>query len=78
MAPADGPPTGETVIRALEETLALEALEHILERERLEVMERQVTSLEDALMAREVTVRRCPTRGWMESPRPSLTSTARS
>ena len=42
---------------AREDALALEALEHSLEHERLEVMERQVIVVEDALAAREVTVR---------------------
>ena len=56
-APVGGPPTNETRLRAREDALALEALEHGLEHERLEVMEGQVTVVEDALAAREVTVR---------------------
>lgn len=44
--------------RAHEEALALEVLEHSLERKRLEVMECQVVVAEDALGAREATARK--------------------
>ena len=52
-----GAPTNEMGLGAREDARALEALEHSLEHERLEVMERQVIVVEDALAAREVTVR---------------------
>ena len=49
-------PTDAAGIRAHEEALALEVLEHNLEREQLEVMERRVASAEDALASREARI----------------------
>ena len=45
-------------VRAHEDALVFKALEHSLERERLEVMERQVAVAEDALVAQEVMARK--------------------
>ena len=42
----------------IEDTLVLEALEKSLERERLEVMERQVAIAEDALASQEAKIQR--------------------
>ena len=58
VAPAGGTLTDVAGARAHEEALALEALEHSLERERLEVMERQVVVPEDALASREAGIQR--------------------
>lgn len=55
-ASVGGPSTGEARLRTLEDMLALEALEQSLERERLEVMERQVPAAEDALACREAEI----------------------
>ena len=41
----------------LEDTLTLEVLEQSLERERMEVMERQLATADDALASREVMIR---------------------
>ena len=57
-APPGGTPTNETGVRACEDALALEALEHSLEHEGLEVMECQVATAEDALGAREARIKR--------------------
>ena len=54
---AGEPPTGEARLRTLEDTLTLEALEQSLERERMEVMERQLATADDALASREVMIR---------------------
>ena len=55
-APPGGTPTNETGVRACEDALALEALEHSLACKRLEVMECQVAKAEDALASREARI----------------------
>ena len=52
-APTTRPPTSEARPCTPDDTLALEAVELSLERERLEVMERQVVAVEDAPASQE-------------------------
>lgn len=57
-APTTGPPMSEARPYTPDDTLALEAVELSMERERLEVMEHQVATAEDALASRVARVQR--------------------
>jgi N-acetylmuramoyl-L-alanine amidase len=55
MLPREAPPIGKEILER-DEALMLEALEHSLELERLEVREHQVAAAEDAVTAREARI----------------------
>ena len=56
LASMRGAPSEEKEIQKREEALVLEALEHSLELERLEMRERQVAMAEDAVTTREAQI----------------------
>ena len=56
MTPPRGAPSNGKGLQEYEEALLLEALEHSLELERLEVRERQVAVADDVVTAREAKI----------------------